>query len=262
MMDFIADQLGVTAHTIDPMAAHCAAGKLQPPENETESVLYAPAIGLSMSTPATTPNLLHTYKDKDRDRHTRRLNAWILGAFLCLAVGLAGTFLWCRQSVAQQRPALEKLEQTVAAYEPQPDESMILALAIHTKTHQHRSRRAASEYLALATLGELTHLTATPVKLTSIQLNFGPIRPREVEGEESPTDTPVAAKRHITLNGIVSGKRQMVDTLLTEYVLRLESSPLFGQVTVTSSQTTLRGDAQLSFALDVSMVDEKGGEEL
>lgn len=260
MMEFIAEQLGVTAHTIDPMAAHCAAGKLQPPENETESVLYAPAIGLSMSTPATTPNLLYTYKDKERARHTRRLNVWILGAFLCLTVGLVGAYLWSRQSAARQRPVLENLEQAVAAYDPQPDESMILALAVQTRSHYNRNLRAASEYLALATLSELTHLTVAPVKLTSIQLDFGPIPPLETEEEEAPPDHLDEPKRHITLNGVVSGKRQMVDTLLTEYVLRLESSPLFGQVTVTSSETTLRGDALLSFALDVLMVEEEGEE--
>jgi hypothetical protein len=109
-----------------------------------------------------------------------------------------------------------------------------------------RVREAAGRLLAPAVLAEVAGLTPAHVRLTGIRLEQGPPRGAARGKGARPGSSGMA----VTLDGAVAGEPEAQNSLLAEYVLRIEDSPLFEQAELRGTSTGSEQDGRLlSFVL-------------
>jgi hypothetical protein len=99
----------------------------------------------------------------------------------------------------------------------------------------------------MVVISEIAALTPANIRLVSLKENLAP---------------PVAAKgaEEITLEGLVIGDRQNFENALAGYVLLLETSPIFRQVTIQKNTVGpfMKGQA-LHFILNMKVEDQVRG---
>jgi hypothetical protein len=80
--------------------------------------------------------------------------------------------------------------------------------------------------LGLAVIGEISALTPENIKLINIRINTSTGSGQDkVESKEKIEDT-------VMIEGVVLGDRNILDSLLAQYVMKLENSPMLKQVTL------------------------------
>jgi hypothetical protein len=111
-------------------------------------------------------------------------------------------------------------------------------------THQYAQR-----YLGLAAIREVSDLTPQSIRLLSFKMTRGVVTAK--------TDADKASKETndgISIEGIIFGDRDKLDSFLTEYVVKLENSPIFNSVSVQKkSIVTFKKNEVLNFTLSAKI---------
>jgi Tfp pilus assembly PilM family ATPase len=229
IVNYIREQLGIKSEMFDPFKNHISC-------KDTESVCVSermslvPVVGLSLADNLYTPNVIFTYREKNKDIGIKRLNRGIFA-------GAAVIFLICMIVLVYQ--VLEvtllskqriKLEKEFNTYSSVVTTDQIKTIVNELKTQQQISRQYAEKYLAVAAIGELATLTPSNIKLVSFKLKSANTSTNEKSEKAGKEDN-----EGVTLDGIIFGDRNMLDSLLAQYVMKLENSPMLRQVKLEKS---------------------------
>jgi Tfp pilus assembly PilM family ATPase len=250
---YIGEQLGLPCLALDPVGDYLARGR-DVPDITAPGVVYAQALGLALSDPAITPNVLFTYRDKAAGRAARALEQWTL---VGLALVLAGmTFfsmdaLWTRRRLATE---YEVAARQLAELGGRPD-----LPALTERVEAVRNRRDAARVLAgrariPGLWGEALALAPEGVGLGTLTAECGP--PKDsVKARPGKEARPDAGR--LVLEGMVTGDGRLFDSRLASYVVALEHSPLFEGVSVKKSELeTLDGGASgLHFVIALGLAE-------
>lgn len=266
LVDYIGDQLGIESGIMDALSlANSSVYDINPPSSVSERVSFAPAVGLALSDNSRTPNLTFTYKAKAKMIQTARANRVImLGTLLFVLLG-TGVFYWQGHLVDQKKATYESLRNELDRYNPRIDKNFILQIATKVKEEQKITRNYSERYIGMAVISELAALTPSHIRLLKMRTDLAAV-PALKNPEGTPKKEPVkegekdmGRARHLEIEGIVLGERGKLESLLSSYVLKLQSSPLFKETKVQKTSVEAyqinRGQNEvLLFNLTVKMI--------
>ena len=228
ILNYITDQLGVKSEIFDPFKNQ-AISQITEGISSEDRMALVPALGLSFSDNQRTPNLIFTYKEENKEIDTKKINRGIIASF-------AAALIICIIIIANQGNeviALSKqranLKQEMSMFNPMISTDKVAKLANDVKMQRNISRQYAERYLGMAVIGEIAALTPENIRLNNLRI----ITSVSSAVKDKPDK---AAKEEVTegimLEGIITGDRNMLDSYLAQYIMKLNRSPIMRQVSV------------------------------
>ncbi len=217
MIRYIAKQIGLPTDVIDPFGDdHYFLGGLPVPSKIAERESYAPAIGISLSHNALTPNFIYTYKDKEATERQHSVNRSLFAALLAVMALCCWAYLWQEHHIEEKKATLTLLQQQIENQVPLVDKKLVVERIGRMKIMRADIVRLRKRHLSMALISELTNKTPEEVRLLSVSANMG-----DNQGNVGPNK-----KRILSLNGIIFGNRLTYESTLAGYLLNLKKSPM------------------------------------
>jgi Tfp pilus assembly PilM family ATPase len=248
ILEYISDQLGTKTEFFDPFKQQTAS-----PATESislfERMLLSPALGFSLSDNRRTPNAIFTYQEKNREINTKRTDRLVISSFVATLIICLITLIYQSSERNILKNQQIKLEKELALYSPILSMDKISKIADEVKTQKKINHQYAQKYLGLAAIGEISDLTPQNISLISFKLTEGSVSSK-VADDKKPKETSDG----VTIEGVVFGDRNMLDSILAQYVMKLENSPVFSQVLIQkNSITTFNKNEVLQFTLSAKI---------
>jgi Tfp pilus assembly PilM family ATPase len=248
LLIYISDQLGTKTEFFDPF-------KQQPvsPANESisisERVSLVPALGLALSDNKRTPNAIFTYREKNRDIRVKRINRGIFSSFAAALIICIIALVYQGAEVSILSKQRVELEKELALYNPILSTDKISKIADEVKTQRNISRQYVQRYLGVAAIGEVTALTPQNIRLINFRITTGSGSPKD-----NTDKTAKETSDGVIIEGVILGESNVLDSLLAQYVMKLESSPMLRQVSVQKSGViTFKKSEVLHFILSAKI---------
>ncbi len=233
-VSFIGAQLGLPCAPLDPLGQRRASGRPMP-ELSAPAVCYTQALGLAVSDTATTPSALFTYREKAEARAAKRLEQGSLVVLILILAGLAVSSLAAlstRRTLAAER---EGLARELAGFGGQADTAGLARMTAELTAKREAVRMFVVRNQAVGVWSEALALAPEGVGLGTLTAELGPPKER-VAAKGQPSKEPPAAPSRLVLEGVVTGDGRLFDSRLASYVVALEGSPLFENVSVKKSE--------------------------
>ena len=240
IIDYVGSQLGVTSEALDPLNEIDPASSMDMEDSNSisERIAFGPALGLAFSGNDHTPNLMFTYKDKEREASITRINTAVFAVFIIVVSLCSGVFIFQNNAIAQRKKVIAGIESRMADLGPVVDRSQLLKMAAKVNQRRQLSKLYAERYLVMVLISELIELTPANIRFIDLNINLGPA-PAGGAASRPPGDAvkpageaPKARQEEVIVEGLIRGDRKLFETSLAGYVMALEASPLFQQVTV------------------------------
>ncbi len=202
---------------------------LEWPQTQHEQINYSTALGLALSENLSTLNLFYTYKEKNQERLVRRINHFIVATSAILAILMFGF------SLIQQRHniSLEKnrqaLQSELNGYKPMLSRQEILTLADQHNKRQKRLLQYSQRYTKVGILSELFAHTPSFIYLISVTVE------NENKNQKKEASDFFGQEKKIVIKGLIEGNRENFDSLLADFIARLESSLIFSELSIGKS---------------------------
>lgn len=248
LIDYIGEKLGIDMEFNDPFdsAKTPFLGAVTLPESVSSRAPFVLAVGMALSDNIRTPNFIFTHKDKKKQANITRIKQCISVAFMLTIVISVGFFWLLRGSGEQKKAELVQLNQQLDQYSPRLNKDLILQMVTRLKK-KHKSLKEYNEKLLVnAAIGELAALTPSNIRLLSITTDLGSVSANK-SGD---------AKKRLVLDGIILGKKEMFETSLVGYMMRLEGSPVFSAPVVNKGAIGSCGEEGdvLYFTIELKLV--------
>ncbi|TVM17285.1 hypothetical protein DPQ33_08855 [Oceanidesulfovibrio indonesiensis] len=233
LMEFIHTQLGITSHLLDPLSPEYVGPGALGPVTESERLEYNLVLALALSDNAITPNLLFTYKAKEKERQVRRLDNAIMASAGIVIVILFGIYLWQQTVIGAKQSEIAGLQVQLNRYQPQVDRNLLIQWAQKVNQKNIDLKRASRMYEGLSVVSELARLTPPGIKIADMQLDLGPgeseggQEQQEQRGRRARSAQREEPERVLILDAVILGDSDAFDTMLTSYLIKLENSRLF-----------------------------------
>ena len=258
IVDYMGAQLGTASATLDPLIDEesTACPDVDDLHCVPERIAFGPALSLALSDNERTPNLLLTYKDKEREVSIQRINRAVFAVFIASVLICFAIFTYQNHDINKKKESIAGLRAQLAQAGPPVDRDQILGLVAKVKQKSALSRIYTDRYLGLALIGELAAQTPAHIRFTDLKISLGPPPSGDAEKKEAPK----GRGEEITLEGLILGERQMFETSLAAFTMALEASPLFKQVTIqkNSVEPYLKGET-LHFILNMKVEEQVHG---
>jgi len=233
LAQYFGNQLGMTTELCDPAGKDMldnagALGRL----SLSERMAFIPALGAACSDIGITSNLMYGYRDKESQVTVKKINKAVIAGFLVLVLICAGYFINQNIVYSKKKAELKSLESKLASFSQVIDRNALMAMADQIQKNRAVSQSVAERYHNMAILGEISAITPREIKL--IRLEMGSNGAVAKEGADKSKDKAVQ-KTEIKIEGIIQGEPGNVESLLTGYTFKLDSSPLFEGITIQKS---------------------------
>jgi hypothetical protein len=236
LADYIASQLGIVGETINPFPKGILVSS---PMSFAEKLSFAPTVGLALSDNSRTPNFIYTYIEKSKKIIVSKFDRAVFVAFLIAISVCVGIFIWQSKEARGKNQKLTQLKQQLELFRPEPDKNLVTNMATKVAGKRQSFRKYSKRYRGMAAISEISALTPNNVSLMNSSTTFsdGP------DGEGT-----------MILEGIVRGKRRLLEAALAGYVLKLAGSPLFEQPSVKRNVIeSENGSDVLHFTVQIKM---------
>jgi Tfp pilus assembly PilM family ATPase len=249
LLIYISDQLGIKAEFFDPFIKQKPSSVYES-LSLSEKVAMGPVLGLSFSDNIHTPNTIFTYREKNKEARMKRINGIIFVSF-------AAALIICIITVGYQAVEINtlgkervKLEKELALFNPLLSTDKISKMADEVKTRKQISGQYARRYLGVATIGEFAALTPVNIRLVNIKINTGGVGLAKINPDKTAKET----NDDIIVEGVIFGERDVLDSSLAQYVMKLGNSPMLRQVSVQQSGIiTFKKSEVLHFTLSAKL---------
>jgi type IV pilus assembly protein PilM len=259
IVDYVGSQLGRVAEPLDPL------GEQAPPYYQegrnissiSERMAYAPALGLALADDIHTPNLLFTYRDKDKAASVTRVNRTIFMVFIASVCICAGVFLYQNLVIAQKKSVMVNLDHQLAQFKPQLSKSLILEASTKASQRQSSAKTIRNRYLGMAIISELSALTLPNIQFIHLKMDLAPVRTetKKPQAEDPAKKEPAkAVEETVEIEGLVTGERSILETTLAGYAMALKNSPMFKEIVVQKNIIEqLRNGEALHFVIQMKV---------
>jgi len=225
---YIGDQLGVKMEAFDPLKNQ-AASQITELISPADRMALVPAMGLSFSRNQITPNLIFTYKQKNKEISIKRMNRGIIAAFAAALIVCIATIVYQGVDAFALNKQKVNLKREIALFNPLISKDSVTKLADEVKMQRKISRQYAQRYVGMAVIGEVATLTPENIRLNNLKIVTSPI---SVVKEKTDKTAKEETTEGVTLEGIITGERNMLDSYLAQYIMKLNNSPMLHQVSV------------------------------
>lgn len=232
LMEFIHTQLGINSQLLDPLSPEYVGPGAVGPVTESERLEYNLVLALALSDNTITPNLLFTYRAKERERQVRRMDNAIMAMAGLIVVILFGIYLWQQTVIGAKQTEIATLQAQLNQYQPQVNRNLLIQWARKLNQKNIDLKRASQMYEGMSVVSELSRLTPPSIKVTDMQLNLGPGEQPEQQEQKQGRRRGRSARQDdseqlLILDAVVLGDPEQFDTTLTSYLIKLENSRLF-----------------------------------
>jgi hypothetical protein len=256
LIDYIGEQLGIESGVMDPLDPSIPyITGFTAPATASEKVSLAAAVGLALSDNTRTPNLLFTYKEKEKMATVGRVNRVILLTLAAIIISGLTVFAWQERVASKKKATISDLNQQFASLNLMVDSKLILQMAAKDREERRLKKEYGERYMGLAVLSELSALTPENIRFLKLKAILGGKAPEKANPAAKPGE---AGAKTLEIEGLVLGERSMLEGYLSSYVLKLKGSPLFKETTVQKSvaevlpQNKAEGEV-LHFVLNVKL---------
>jgi Tfp pilus assembly PilM family ATPase len=265
LIEYIGEQLGIESGTMDVLSDSLpfTSGSTST-STISEKTILAAAVGLALSDNARTPNLLFTYKEKEKLATVSRVNRVILISIAAIIVAGLSVFTWQERVASKKKETVSDLNMQLSSLNLMVDTNLVLQMASKDREERRLKKEYGERYLGMAVLSELSALTPENIRFLKMKATLGRLDAKEAVGAKAPEKANPTAKptepvaRILEIEGLVLGERSMLEGYLSSYVLKLKGSPLFKDATVHRSvveifqQNKAEGEV-LHFALSIKI---------
>lgn len=242
LIQYIGEQLGIESGVMDPLdpSIPYLSGYAEP-ATASEKASLAVAVGLALSDNVRTPNLLFTYKEKEKMATVSRVNRVILFSMAAIIISGLTVFAWQERVASKKKATISDLNQQLSSLNLMVDTKLILQMAAKDREERRLKKEYGERYLGMAVLSELSALTPENVRFLKVKTSFGKPEGKGAPAAKAAEKGAAAAKqaealaKNLEIDGIVMGERSMLEGYLSSYVLRLKGSPLVKEATVQKS---------------------------
>ncbi len=261
VLEHLSERLSMPCALFDPLDPENLGrlGVSSPAPGLPERLPYGLVLGLTDSDRAAC-NLLYTYKQKEEEARVESLNKTVALCWLGAVAVVAGVYIWQHTRSYVKHQELASLDTKLSAFKPRVNMPFLLDTGAKARTAIENLRAYAGRMLPSAIIKDVTELTPENVKLYQISMDLGtpeeqPLAPGGAKPPAKPAGPAVKNERlalnTITLEGYVKGDNQILESLLSAYLVRLRTSPLLGEPSVSkrSLETTSAGEDILRFVL-------------
>ena len=262
MIDYVGAQLGIAGEVLDPLSVQDSIPACRDVDDSnclSERVAFAPALGIALSDNDNTPNLLFTQKEKESEASVKRINQAVFAVFIIVVLICSGIFFYQIHAIKQREAAIAGFESELARTGPAVDRNQLLKVAGEISQRRDLSKVYADRYLGMVMIGEIAALTPANIRLLDLKANLSFVQSSAAVKTtgENPKVPPV---EEVTVDGLILGERQKLEASLAGYMMILEASPLFSQVTIrrNSVEPYLNGEA-LHFILNLKVEEQVHG---
>lgn len=223
ILDFMSNQLDIKTEFFDPFKNRKSAFSEQT-LSSSDRILISPALGFALSNNNRTPNAMFTYQEKNKEISSKRMNRFVFLSFLAALMICLVTLFYQDSRLTYLRQNKNVLEQELTQYHPLLTEATMVTMVDKIKMHRTRAHQYVLKYWGLAVIGEISEITPPNVRLMSAKL-------REIN-VASPNAAPKENTDDVFIEGIIFNKKDMLESDLAQYVVRLENSPVFHKISV------------------------------
>ena len=232
IIDYVGSQLGITSEVLDPLKELDPAYDMDLEKGNyiSERIAFGPALGLAFSGNDHTPNLMFTYKDKEREASISRINMAVFVVFIIAVFLCSGIFVFQNHAIAQKKKVIAGIESQITGLGPMVDRNQLLNMAAKVSQRRKLSRLYGERYLGMVLISELIELTPAHIRFIDLKINLGSAG--DVAKPATAGEAAKALQEEIIVEGLIRGDRKLLETSLAAYVMVLEASPLFRQVSI------------------------------
>jgi hypothetical protein len=216
----------------------------------SEKMSLVPALGLSLADNYRTPNAIFTYREKNKEISIKKINRVIFALFAAAMIVCIAALIYQSLEYDNLSKRRAKQQQVLALYNPILSTDKISKLANEVKMRRQVFRQYAQRYLGISVIGEISALTPENIKLINLKINAGNYTAKEKTDKSTKDDS-----EGIALEGLIVGDRNMLESYLAQYVMKLENSPMLHQVSVQKSNIAA---FKKSEALQFSLIAKTG----
>lgn len=231
ILDYISNQLEADTEYFDPFERSLsdAEKSLSP----SKRILIAPALGFALSDNNRTPNLMHTYAEKNKEIFSQKFNRFLTLLFIAALVVCLGTLVYQTSKYNKLSKQKDILRKELASYTPLLSKDAVLSSVNEEKVQRDIARKYVQRYFSLAAIGELSNLSMPGVRLISCNITqgTGSSKSGATDKTKEAEKTAQSPQDGLMIEGVVFGEKNTLDSTLGQYVLKLESSPMFSNVT-------------------------------
>jgi len=231
LLIYISDQLGIKTEFFDPFIKQQKVAYISESLSLSEKVSLVPVLGLSFSDNMRTPNAIFTYREKNKELRIKRINRGIFVSFAAALIICIITVGYQTAEISILGKKRAKLEKELTLFNPLLSTDKISHMAEEVKVKRRISHQYVQRYMGMATIGEFAALTPGNIRLINIKINAGGSGLAKV----NPDTAAKEISDDIVVEGIIFGERDMLDSLLSQYVKKLENSPMLHQISVHKS---------------------------
>jgi Tfp pilus assembly PilM family ATPase len=233
IIEYIGDQLAIETGSPDAILLKLPfVVKSMEEISVSEKIALIPALGLAISDNAYTPNLLFRFKDRERVTNIGRANRIIIAVFIVAVFLSSGFYLYQIQEVRAKEAQIAGLEKQLSQNFPLIDQNLISQMAASATKREQVYREYSDRYLGMAVISELSLLTPANIHLINLRAHVGTVPSGKGSSKESKKETAKEELKHVVIEGIVLGDRKTLESSLAGYLMKLEASPIFRQVSI------------------------------
>ena len=249
LLHYINEQLGTISEFLDPFKGKNASSSgASLPLAERASLV--PAIGLSLSDRKHTPNAIFTYVEKNKESKNKIINRGIFAIFVAALITCFFILVFQAIETGHLSDKQVKLKKELSLFHPILSKQKITALAEDLKLRHQLKQQYSSKYKGMALISELSDLTPENIRLINVRMAI------PVAGvQEQKKEVPKKEKdEDVVIEGVVLGERSTLDTLLAQYVMKLENSLILKGVALQkSSNVKFKNKEILQFTINAKM---------
>jgi Tfp pilus assembly PilM family ATPase len=241
LVRFLGDQIGLTLTPFTPAKSEHLDHVRPEGDPVPEESGLSLAIGLALAGVYQTPNLLFTYEDRRRQRKRNMVAKAVRVSTVVLLIVLVTVTAALRYYLRTRERHRDRLRETVAISQTQFDRKDLMQRSHRVVARLLTTKALAKAYYAPAIVTEIAALTPESVYLLDIKVDFrsqptaAPPEPkyRTVAAKQAARQAAPKAKEDkptpstVRISGVVQGERKHLETVLAEYMFRLEQSPFF-----------------------------------
>jgi HAMP domain-containing protein len=237
IVQYMYSQLGIESRMLDPLNPESPSlGKIEVPQSIAERMEYNLVVALALSDNSYTPNLLYTFRDKERARSALAVDKAIYAVTILILAVLFGVYMWQQNTISETRGQKAMLEQQMKAYDPPATKDNLTALAAKVSAMHMQLKKASLRYESLTLMSEISTITPDHVKLLSVDIDLGqyvepvvavPEDPKE-KARTPPKEASKESGKLMVLSGFIEGQDvDKFESAFVSYLIRLENSQLF-----------------------------------
>lgn len=247
--DYLSDQLEIKIEFFDPFKNQTIPSNIKS-LNISEKMFLAPALGLSLSDNKRTPNAIFTYYEKDKEITIKRINRLTFLSFLAALLICLVLLIYQGAKINLVTKNQEALKKELDRYNPLLSVDKVSKVADEVKMKRKIARQYVQRYSGMAVIGEVSDLTPPNINLISLKISEGS---SSLKADDK-TPQNARAGTEVTIQGVISGASNMLDSLLSQYVMKLENSPMLNQVSIQkNSIVTFKKNEVLHFILSAKI---------